>query len=103
MKAAGVKTGSPIWDAKRMRPEGASVKRDFYWHEVLSRTVLGIAGSFAPKVGCHSVDEFVFECPPLSHRMGFAETARPATTSWGQPGCRSRSGRSHANAGEVVQ
>src|SRR6185503_9529852 len=37
MKAAGVKTGEPIWDAVEKCPEGIYVKRDFRWYEVLSR------------------------------------------------------------------
>src|SRR5206468_5246117 len=31
MKAAGVKTGVPIWDAVKLCPDGLYVKRDFRW------------------------------------------------------------------------
>jgi nucleotidyltransferase/DNA polymerase involved in DNA repair len=37
MKAAGVKTGVPIWEALQLCPDGLYVKRDFRWYEVLSR------------------------------------------------------------------
>src|SRR3954453_21469349 len=37
MKAAGVKTGTPIWDALKLCPAGVYVKRDLRWYEVLSR------------------------------------------------------------------
>src|SRR5262249_47101958 len=37
MKLAGVKTGMPIWDAKKLCPDGVYLKRDFHWYEVLSR------------------------------------------------------------------
>ena len=40
MKAAGVKTGEPIWEALAKCPEGVYVKRDFRWYEVLSRMML---------------------------------------------------------------
>src|SRR5438270_13859989 len=48
MKLAGVKTGTPIWDAVKLCPDGVYVKRDFYWYEVLSRRMLAIVGSFSP-------------------------------------------------------
>jgi DNA polymerase V len=64
MKAQGVKTGTPIWDAKKLCPEGVYVKRDFYWYEVLSRRMLDIVGSFSPLVEYYSIDEFFFRvCP----------------------------------------
>src|SRR3954468_19023175 len=33
MKAAGVKTGDPIWEAIVKCPDGVYVKRDFRWYE----------------------------------------------------------------------
>ena len=48
MKARGVKTGTPIWDAKVLCPEGVYVKRDFHWYEVLSRKMLDIVGTLQP-------------------------------------------------------
>jgi len=43
MKATGVKTGEPIWEALVKCPEGIYVKRDFRWYEVLSRRMLDVA------------------------------------------------------------
>src|SRR6187431_569345 len=40
MKAAGVGTGMPIWDALVKCPMGVYIKRDFHWYEVLSRMML---------------------------------------------------------------
>ncbi|HJZ54697.1 MAG TPA: nucleotidyltransferase, partial [Gemmataceae bacterium] len=60
MKLAGVKTGTPIWDAVRACPDGVYVKRDFYWYELLSRRMLDIVGSFSPRVEYYSIDEFFF-------------------------------------------
>lgn len=64
MKAAGVKTGEPIWEAVRKVPEGIYVKRDFRWYEVLSRQMLDIVKDFSPKVEYYSIDEFFFEAHP---------------------------------------
>ena len=75
MKAAGVKTGTPIWDAKALCPEGVYVKRDFRWYEVLSRRMLDIVGSFSPRVEYYSIDEFFFEALPTSHRTDLPRTA----------------------------
>ncbi len=65
MKAAGVKTGTPIWDAVKLCPQGVYVKRDFYWYEVLSRKMLGIVGECSPRLEYYSVDEFFFHAEPL--------------------------------------
>ena len=75
MKAKGVKTGTPIWDAAKLCPEGVYVKRDFYWYEVLSRKMLGIVGSFAPRIEYYSIDEFFFDAVPTSHRTDLPATA----------------------------
>ena len=64
MKAAGVKTGTPIWDAKKLCPDGVYVKRDFYWYEVLSRQMLDAVGRFSPRVEYFSIDEFFFRAEP---------------------------------------
>ena len=42
MKAAGVSTGMPIWDALVKCPDGVYIKRDFRWYEVLSRLMLDV-------------------------------------------------------------
>jgi DNA polymerase V len=75
MKAQGVKTGTPIWEAKRLCPEGIYVKRDFYWYEVLSRKMLGIVGSFSRRAEYYSIDEFFFEAEPLKRGQHLQRTA----------------------------
>lgn len=64
MKAAGVKTGEPIWEAIRKCPDGLYIKRDFRWYEVLSRLMLHVVGELSPKVEYYSIDEFFFEAIP---------------------------------------
>ena len=75
MKARGVKTGTPIWDAKALCSEGVYVKRDFYWYEVLSRKMLGIVGTFSPRVEYYSIDEFFFEASPTDRSTSIQQTA----------------------------
>src|SRR4051812_24480159 len=75
MKAQGVKTGTPIWDAKALCPDGVYVKRDFYWYEVLSRKMLGIVGTFSPRLEYYSIDEFFFEVVPVGCKSSLQATA----------------------------
>jgi DNA polymerase V len=64
MKAMGVGTGMPIWDAMRACPDGLYVKRDFRWYEVLSRLMLAVVREFSPAVEYYSIDEFFFDATP---------------------------------------
>jgi DNA polymerase V len=74
MKAAGVTTGEPIWDAIKKCPSGVYVKRDFRWYEVLSRAMLEVVRQFSPRVEYYSIDEFFFEAIPLRN-LSFQTTA----------------------------
>jgi len=60
MKAAGVATGMPIWEALVKCPAGVYVKRDFRWYEVLSRLMLDVVRDLSPRVEYYSIDEFFF-------------------------------------------
>ena len=64
MKAAGVATGMPIWDALVKCPTGVYVKRDFRWYEILSRLMLGVVREWSPRVEYYSIDEFFFAAMP---------------------------------------
>jgi nucleotidyltransferase/DNA polymerase involved in DNA repair len=48
MKAAGIKTGTPVWEALRLCPAGVYVKRDFRWYEALSRRMLQVVRQRSP-------------------------------------------------------
>jgi nucleotidyltransferase/DNA polymerase involved in DNA repair len=74
MKAAGVKTGMPIWDPVRLCPQGLYLKRDFRWYEVLSRQMLAAVREFSPAVEYYSIDEFFFQAVPHKGRS-MQETA----------------------------
>ena len=67
MKASGVKTGTPIWDAARLCPDGVYIKRDFRWYEVLSRKMLAAVADHADvgRPEYYSIDEFFFHAAPL--------------------------------------
>src|SRR5437763_10398839 len=56
MKAAGVTTGMPIWEALVKCPAVVYVKRDFRWYEVLSRMMLDVVREFSPEVEFYSID-----------------------------------------------
>jgi nucleotidyltransferase/DNA polymerase involved in DNA repair len=64
MKAAGVKTGDPVWEAVVKCPQGVYLKRDFRWYEVLSRRMLDVVREFSPEVEYYSIDEFFFRAVP---------------------------------------
>src|SRR5262249_2782588 len=64
IKAAGVKTGEPVWEARRKCPQGVYLKRDFRWYEVLSRLMLGVVRQFFDEVEYYSIDEFFFRAVP---------------------------------------
>jgi nucleotidyltransferase/DNA polymerase involved in DNA repair len=65
LKARGVKTGSPVWEALKKCPEAVYLKRDFRWYEVLSRRILDVVRRSSPRVEYYSIDEVFFELPPL--------------------------------------
>lgn len=61
MKARGVTTGMPIWEALPLCPEAIFVKRDFEWYEVLSRKMIDVTCRFSPAVEYYSIDEMFFD------------------------------------------
>jgi nucleotidyltransferase/DNA polymerase involved in DNA repair len=65
MKATGVKTGEPVWDAVLKCPQGICIKRDFHWYEVVSRQMLELVRGFSARVEYYSIDEFFFEALPF--------------------------------------
>ena len=80
MKATGVATGMPIWDALVKCPGGIYVKRDFRWYEILSRLMLGIVREWSTRVEYYSIDEFFFAAQPMRGQsyQDLAESIRGA-------------------------
>lgn len=60
-KAAGIKTGTPIWEGATLCPDAVYVKRDFRWYETLSRRMLELVGEISPRVEFYSIDESFYE------------------------------------------
>jgi nucleotidyltransferase/DNA polymerase involved in DNA repair len=60
LKAKGIPTGMPIWDAQPLCPRAIFVKRDFEWYEVLSRRMLDVH-TVSPTVEYYSIDEMFFD------------------------------------------
>lgn len=60
MKAQGVGTGMPIWEALGKCPRGIYLKRDFRWYEVLSRLMLDSVRDLSSKVEYYSIDRMLF-------------------------------------------
>ncbi|MBN1852869.1 MAG: DNA polymerase IV [Pirellulales bacterium] len=78
LKACGVTTGMPIWDAVPLCPEAVFVKRDYAWYEVLSRRLLEVVRSVSPSVEYYSIDEQFFDaaCLEMSFRAPLPDAAR---------------------------
>lgn len=70
MKAQGVQTGMPIWEAVRKSPDGVFIKRDFHWYEVLSRRMLETVQQYSDTVEYYSIDEFFFDASLLPQAFG---------------------------------
>ena len=69
MKAFGVKTGMPIWDAVRCCPQGIYIKRDFHWYEAISRQLLDTLRLVSPAVEYYSIDEMFWDADSLSQPL----------------------------------
>ncbi|MCA9038920.1 MAG: DNA polymerase IV [Planctomycetaceae bacterium] len=65
LKAHGVKTGMPIWEAVKVCPQAVFIKRDFRWYEVISRQMLELLQKVSPLVEYYSIDEMFFDANEL--------------------------------------
>jgi nucleotidyltransferase/DNA polymerase involved in DNA repair len=81
MKALGIKTGEPIWEARAKCPDSVYLKRDFRWYEVPSRRMVDVLTEFSPAVEFYSVDEFFFAAEPAPGQspQAMAEALRDRT------------------------
>ncbi|MCC7085550.1 MAG: nucleotidyltransferase [Pirellulales bacterium] len=68
LKAKGVTTAMPIWDALPLCPNAIFIKRDFEWYEVLSRRMLAALQVVSPTVEYYSIDEMFFEADGVDAR-----------------------------------
>lgn len=74
MKRYGITVGQPVWEAKKLCPDGVYVKRDFKWYETLSRRMLDEVKTFSERVEYYSIDEFFWHGWPLPKKT-YLQTA----------------------------
>lgn len=72
LKARGITTGMPIWDALPLCPEAIFVKRDFEWYEVLSRRMYDVVCRYSPTVEYYSIDEVFFDARGMTRAEALA-------------------------------
>lgn len=70
LREFGVKTGEPIWEAKKKCPDGIFIKRDFRWYEVISKTMWEFLKTISPQVEYYSIDEWFFDARELTREFG---------------------------------
>jgi len=56
-KAAGIKTGMPVWEAKKLMPHAAYLSADFRFYGMLSEKMFAILRRFSPDIEVYSIDE----------------------------------------------
>jgi DNA polymerase-4/DNA polymerase V len=56
-KAAGIKTGMPVWEAKKLMPHATYLPADFRFYGMLSEKMFSILRRFSPEVEVYSIDE----------------------------------------------
>jgi DNA polymerase V len=56
-KAAGIHTGMPVWEAKKLLPRAAYIPADFAYYGQVSDKLFAILSRFTPEVEVYSIDE----------------------------------------------
>ncbi len=56
-KALGIKTGMPVWDAKKLMPQAHYLSADFRFYGQLSEKMFSILRRYSPDVEVYSIDE----------------------------------------------
>jgi len=74
-KAAGVTTGMPVWEAKRLMPQAVYLPADFRFYGLLSGKLFAILRRFSPQVEVYSIDEGFVDLDGMRGywRMGYGE------------------------------
>ncbi|MBD3360391.1 nucleotidyltransferase [Candidatus Peregrinibacteria bacterium] len=57
MRPFGVSVGMPVWEAKKLCPEGIFVRRDFKWYSILSYAMQDVLKQFSDVIEYYSIDE----------------------------------------------
>jgi len=56
-KAAGIKTGMPIWEAKKLMPNATYLSADFRFYGLISKKMFSILRRYSPDMEVYSIDE----------------------------------------------
>ena len=76
-KAAGIKTGMPVWEAKRLLPQAIYLPGDFRFYGQMSAGMFAILRRYSPAVEIYSIDEAFIDMNGIRSlwRMGFTQLA----------------------------
>lgn len=76
-KAIGIKTGMPVWEAKKLMPHATYIPADFRYYGLLSEKMFSILRRFSPDIEAYSIDEAFLDMNGLRSlwRKGFREIA----------------------------
>ena len=56
-KEAGIKTGMPVWEARRLLPQATYLSADFRFYGLLSAKMFAILREYSPEIEVYSIDE----------------------------------------------
>jgi len=56
-KAVGIKTGMPVWEAKKLMPHAVYLSADFRFYGLLSKKMFSILKRYSPNMEIYSIDE----------------------------------------------
>lgn len=73
-KAAGISTGMPVWEAKKLLPQAEYIPADFGYYGQMSDKLFAILARFSPEIEIYSIDEGFIDLRGL-WRKGYGEIA----------------------------
>lgn len=56
-KDAGIKTGMPVWEARRLLPQATYLSADFRFYGLISAKIFAILREYSPEIEVYSIDE----------------------------------------------
>jgi len=76
-KAAGITTGMPVWEAKKLLPQAEYLPADFGYYGQISDKLFAILARFSPEIEIYSIDEGFMGMQGLRSlwRKGYGEIA----------------------------
>jgi DNA polymerase V len=82
-KAAGINTGMPVWDAKKLLPHATYLSADFRFYGQISDSLFAILRRFSPVVEEYSIDEAFIDLQGLRslHRKTYRQLADEMRTT----------------------